>query len=102
MAIVAPRLAVAAHEMPALATPGGSRVARSFEARACGRRVAWGDRGRLGQVLRSLLSNAINYSPAADRIVIRLGMLANMLYIHIQDFGIGMTREMQEKIHAMK
>jgi two-component system CheB/CheR fusion protein len=57
-----------------------------------------GDRERIGQVLRNLVSNAIKYSPGADRIVIGLGMLAKTLYIHVQDFGIGMDAETQEKV----
>lgn len=34
--------------------------------------TVWGDRERLGQVVTNLLTNAIKYSPQADRVLVRL------------------------------
>jgi signal transduction histidine kinase len=57
-----------------------------------------GDRERLGQVLNNLLTNAIKYSPEAERVIIRLTSTAKHLTVSIQDFGIGIPTTEQEKI----
>jgi signal transduction histidine kinase len=57
-----------------------------------------GDRERLGQVLGNLLTNAIKYSPEAERIIIRLTSTAEYLTVSVQDFGIGIPTREQEKI----
>jgi signal transduction histidine kinase len=57
-----------------------------------------GDRERLGQVLNNLLTNAIKYSPEADRVLIRLTSTAEYLTVSVQDFGIGIPTIEQEKI----
>jgi signal transduction histidine kinase len=52
----------------------------------------------LGQVLNNLLTNAIKYSPEAERIIIRLTSTAKHLTVSIQDFGIGIPTTEQAKI----
>lgn len=59
-----------------------------------------GDRERLGQVLIILLNNAIKYSPQADTIVVRIARAGegDMLTVAVQDFGIGIGQEHQERL----
>lgn len=56
------------------------------------------DRDRIGQVLINLITNAIKYSPRADKIVISSTVQKNEVVLHIRDFGIGITARDQEKI----
>jgi len=58
----------------------------------------FGDRDRVGQVLINLLNNAIKYSPQADRVVVRVAKDASQVTISVQDFGIGIPKEHQDKI----
>jgi PAS domain S-box-containing protein len=48
-----------------------------------------GDKDRLGQVLINLLTNAIKYSPRADKVIVRVARDAGQAIISVQDFGIG-------------
>jgi signal transduction histidine kinase len=52
---------------------------------------AWGDRERIGQVVINLLTNAVKYSPQADRVIVRLGTDERGATIAVQDFGIGIS-----------
>jgi PAS domain S-box-containing protein len=61
-------------------------------------RTVWGDRERLGQVVTNLLTNAIKYSPQADRVIVSLGEADGMATIQVRDFGIGIAPEHQERI----
>src|SRR5262249_31421673 len=56
------------------------------------------DRDRIGQVLTNLLTNAIKYSPQADRVVIRTARTLDAVIISVQDFGIGIPRENQQHV----
>jgi PAS domain S-box-containing protein len=58
------------------------------------------DRERLGQVYINLLTNAIKYSPRADRVIIHLAQdtAAAQAIVSVQDFGIGIEKSYQEKI----
>lgn len=60
--------------------------------------VIVGDRDRIGQVLINLLNNAIKYSPEADSIWVRVSTNAQDVLVSVQDFGIGIAREHQQKI----
>lgn len=51
------------------------------------------DRDRIGRVLTNLLSNAADYSPKADKIVVRLKKKDGELSIAVRDFGIGIAKE---------
>jgi signal transduction histidine kinase len=46
----------------------------------------------------NLLSNAIKYSPQADKIIIQTSARENELTISVQDFGIGISNEMQKRL----
>lgn len=57
-----------------------------------------GDKGRLGQVLLNLISNAIKYSPESDRVEININTSAETVALSVCDHGIGIPREQREKI----
>jgi signal transduction histidine kinase len=58
----------------------------------------WGDSERIGQVVTNLLTNAVKYSPRADRVLVRLDASAGNAVISVRDFGIGIGDEHREKI----
>lgn len=60
--------------------------------------LVYGDKDRLGQVLINLLTNAIKYSPNAKKVVIHAKEEKNVLNIGVQDFGIGIDKDHQDKI----
>ncbi len=57
-----------------------------------------GDEHRIGQVITNLISNAIKYSPQATRIIVSTGRENGHIKLCVQDFGIGIETEKQEKI----
>ena len=60
--------------------------------------IVFGDRDRVGQVLINLLNNAIKYSHQADKVLICVAKEQDRVHISIQDFGIGIAEEYQQKI----
>lgn len=58
----------------------------------------WGDGERIGQVVTNLLTNAVKYSPQADRVIVRLAREDETAVISVQDFGIGVDEAQQQKI----
>ncbi|MEO7313207.1 MAG: ATP-binding protein [Chitinophagaceae bacterium] len=60
--------------------------------------IIYGDRDRIGQVISNIISNAIKYSPNADQIVVSSFFKDGEIVFYVQDFGIGISREQQEKL----
>lgn len=62
--------------------------------------IAWvqADPDRLEQVIINLLTNAIKYSPQADRVDIRITSHENALLFSVQDYGIGVSPAAQAHI----
>lgn len=58
----------------------------------------YGDRDRIGQVLMNLLTNAIKYSPTADRVIVCMAIQEENVLVSVQDFGIGISQAEQENI----
>src|SRR5581483_410587 len=58
----------------------------------------YGDRDRVGQVLTNLITNAIKYSRGADQVIVRMAARESNIVVFVQDFGIGIALEDQEKI----
>jgi PAS domain S-box-containing protein len=56
------------------------------------------DKTRIGQVLLNLFSNAVKYSPQAEKVIVRLGRKQRLLIVSVQDFGFGIPAADQEKI----
>jgi signal transduction histidine kinase len=56
------------------------------------------DRQRIGQVISNLLTNAVKYSPDADKIKVQLTASQQKVTVAIQDFGIGIEPSEQQKI----
>lgn len=58
----------------------------------------YGDQERIGQILNNLITNAIKYSPKAQKVVIKLSSDDYSVQVGVQDFGIGMAKEHLSKI----
>ncbi len=58
----------------------------------------FGDRHRIGQVVTNLLTNAIKYSPDADRIVVTTASDSDDITLCVRDFGIGIPKDRQPRI----
>lgn len=57
-----------------------------------------GDKERIGQVINNLVSNAIKYSPKADKVDVVLRSDKGNVEVAVKDYGIGMNEEHLEKI----
>lgn len=60
----------------------------------------WGDRDRISQVLVNLLTNALKYSPKADKVVVNIKDNKIGAIISVKDFGIGISNAHQKKIFS--
>lgn len=56
------------------------------------------DRDRLGQVMTNLISNAVKYSPQAQKVEVGVAQQQENVLISIRDYGIGIPQHLQEKI----
>ncbi len=65
---------------------------------------AWCDRNRLSQILTNLVSNANKYTPEGGAIVVRACQIEEngkpMVRIQVEDNGLGMTAEDQQKLFS--
>ena len=57
-----------------------------------------GDPTRLEQIVSNLLNNAAKYTEPGGRITVTLGREADQAVLRVQDTGIGMTPELQNRI----
>ncbi len=60
--------------------------------------LVYADAFRLEQVMRNLYSNAVKYSPHGGDVLTRLRVMDDTLEISVQDEGIGLRPEHQERI----
>lgn len=58
----------------------------------------FGDQSRIEQVLSNLITNAIKYSPNADKVIVRLATDKENAIVSVQDFGFGITKKEQAKV----
>ena len=56
------------------------------------------DRERIGQVLINLITNAIKYSPQADRIIVKSEVREGAVFLKVQDFGVGIPHDKQTRV----
>lgn len=54
---------------------------------------AWGDPGRLGQVLTNLVENAVKYTPEGGRIRVLIRRAPGQAVMEVQDDGVGISEE---------
>ena len=59
---------------------------------------AWGDEHRLAGIVKSLLSNSVQYTPAGGKVSLRISKVKDSLEIQVTDTGIGIPPAAQEKI----
>ena len=57
-----------------------------------------GDRNGVSRVFINLITNAIKYSPKADKIIVSLSHTKKDVCVGIKDFGIGIAKDHQDKI----
>jgi PAS domain S-box-containing protein len=58
----------------------------------------YADRERIDQVISNLLTNAIKYSPKAEKILVRVSEESGNVKVCIEDFGVGIPEEDQDKV----
>ncbi|MCH5598257.1 PAS domain-containing sensor histidine kinase [Niabella ginsengisoli] len=57
-----------------------------------------GDAFRIEQVLINFFTNAIKYSPKADKVILHTAVKSNEVYIGVQDFGIGIPEQKKDRV----
>ncbi len=57
-----------------------------------------GDHDRLGQVITNFITNAIKYSPQANKIIVKTTLNKGNVVLSVQDFGLGLTKDDQAKV----
>jgi PAS domain S-box-containing protein len=62
------------------------------------KKQVWGDKDRINQVITNLLTNAIKYSPQADKVQVIISEQKDKALVTVKDFGIGIEPEQQKKI----
>jgi PAS domain S-box-containing protein len=58
----------------------------------------YADKDRIGQVLTNLVTNAIKYSPDADKIIVLAEVVGNEVKVCVEDFGIGISHDKKDKV----
>jgi PAS domain S-box-containing protein len=76
----------------------GATQTHHLQLEECAQAEIFGDQDRIGQVLINLLNNAVKYSPQADTVLVRAVTEGNQVRISVQDFGMGIAKEHQDKI----
>jgi len=60
--------------------------------------TVYGDKDRIGQVIANLISNAIKYSPQAEKIIIHTAIKEDEVHLCVEDFGIGIPGDKLDKV----
>ncbi len=58
----------------------------------------YADRDRISQVIENFISNAIKYSPDANKVIVKVFGNKKFATVSVQDFGIGIEKKHQAKI----
>lgn len=56
------------------------------------------DPDRITQVLINLITNAVKYSPQADKVIIDISSVNKQIQLSVQDFGIGIKSDAKKRI----
>lgn len=59
----------------------------------------YADKARIHQVLVNLISNAIKYSPGADKVRVSQKLATEKVTVSVQDFGMGIPKSEQHRIY---
>lgn len=59
---------------------------------------SFSDKERIRQVIINMLTNAIKYSPKADKVLVSLNLDGKCIRCCVEDFGIGIPKEKQSQI----
>ena len=62
------------------------------------KKMIYGDKYRIGQVIVNLLTNAIKYSPDNTLITLKLKEQRDLIYVSVKDYGIGIAKDEQSRI----
>lgn len=75
-------------------------ISETHEVIAQGKITHWilADKNGINEVLTNLITNAIKYSPDAEKVIITLSETDNDIIVSVQDFGFGIPKEEQQKI----
>jgi len=60
--------------------------------------IIYGDCDRIGQVLTNFMTNAIKYSPQADKIHVSTVVSKGNVTLSVQDYGVGLSKKDQAKV----
>ena len=60
--------------------------------------MIFGDEMRLEQVVINFITNAIKYAPGTNQVNVTVNIKDGKLYLAVKDFGIGISKEQQDKI----
>ncbi|RBQ04850.1 sensor histidine kinase [Pedobacter miscanthi] len=60
--------------------------------------IIFGDEMRLEQVVINFITNAIKYAPGTNQVNVTINIKDEKLYLAVKDFGIGISKEQQNKI----
>jgi len=60
--------------------------------------AVFGDEMRLEQVVINFITNAIKYAPGTNLVNVTINIKDGKLYLAVKDFGIGISKEQQDKI----
>lgn len=60
--------------------------------------TVFADRHRIAQVMSNLISNAIKYSPDADKVIVSTELKDDTITFGVRDFGIGIPADKQKKV----
>ncbi|MCX2454253.1 PAS domain-containing protein [Pedobacter sp. PLR] len=62
------------------------------------KRMVSGDRDRITQIVVNLMTNAIKYSPDADKIIVYTEDHDTEVRLRVQDFGIGLSKDKKDRV----
>ena len=72
---------------------------KKIDAKVTGSEVAvFADRGRIGQVIANLVSNAIKYTDEKGKITINISKVEDNAVMVVEDTGIGISPEEQTRV----
>jgi two-component system phosphate regulon sensor histidine kinase PhoR len=100
-----------AFEMTEVPVAGAmTKCAQQFQDTACGRQIelraelpspelaVWADSEGVETILNNLVDNALKYTPAGGRVVLRATATTTSVCLEVEDNGIGIAPEDQERI----